>query len=125
MPGLELLDLRSIARYIPELMFVVCHPAEEMGEIEPMLVFSIFPMKARLSEPGWLIKRNAGQPNTIAENALVNAFMFLIETDQREIPSSQGLQAYLDILWVKVITRIDALQQCCDCQRRPNIAPHV
>ena len=104
-------------------MFVVCHPAEERGFIEPLLVFSIFLEKARLSEPGWLIRGNAGRPNTVAERALVNAFISLIETDQREIPSPQDLQAYLDILWPKVIARIDALQQCCDCQRRPSIAP--
>lgn len=120
-----MLDLRSIARYIPELMFVVCHPVEERRELEPLLVFSIFPEKARLSEPGWLVKGNAGQQNTIAENVLVDAFMTLIETDQRETPSSQDILAYLDILWPKVIARIDALQQCCDCQRRPSIAPRI
>lgn len=117
------LPLRSIARYIPKLMFAVSHPAEERRGLQPLLVFSISPAKARLSEPGWLVEEYAGQPNTSAENALVNAFMSLIETDQREIPSSQDFLAYYDILWPKVLARIDALQQCVDCQRRPSIAP--
>lgn len=105
-------DLRSIAIYLPELMFVVCHPAEERADIEPLLIFSIFLEKARLGESGWLLRRNAGRPNTVAERALVDAFMSLIEMDQREIPSSQNFLAYYDILWSKVLARIDAHQQC-------------
>jgi len=116
----RLANLRLVAKYIPEWVFVVCHPS---GEGEALLIFSIFLEKARLSEPGWLIIRSAYRPDAIADMALVKACISLIEADRRETAYSTDLLAYFDILLVKVIARFDALQYCVDCQRRPNIAP--
>jgi hypothetical protein len=115
-------DLRAIVRYIPEWVFVVCHPAQEG---ERLLAFSIFLEKARLSEPGWLVRRDPDRPDTIAYKALIDTFMSLVQADRREIPLSQDLPHYHHSLMVKVTARIDALQQCVDCQRRPHIAPAI
>lgn len=111
----------SIARR-PEWMFVVCRPG--MGPELLLFVFSIFPEKARLSEPGWLFEGRArrSDPNDANPNMdLISAFLALIKSDQGEIPFSQEPLIYFSDLMGMVIARIDALLEGVYCQSNPSM----
>lgn len=115
------IDPRWLVRHIPEWMFVVWHPCPEQ---DPLFYFSIFPEKARRGIPGWLIPGLVGW-HDVAYLDLIQAFVFLVDMDKREMLPSRYPELYSRTLVRKIGARIDALQQYVEIQTRTVTVPRI